>query len=432
MKKKDLTLLYSLTLITYWGAYGCFSFAAAYMLKLGIPATVVGTMVAAPGLLSCFLQPFLASYADRAKKPVLIKLLVTLGSCSVTLFAVQLIPGLPIYLAGILYAMGLLFTDAMVPLVNAVYVEYTRSGYPINYGVSRGCGSVSSAAGMLISGFLMAKLGMTWMLVFYLSFYLVTLIFLMNFPKLKSRGKANEAVSTSDEATEVAVTEAASTGTAENLTVSETSEVSTETAPESCSIPVFFRKYKWYCISLLGFMLFAMFLSMIESYMIAIMERLGGDSSHVGVALFISTIAGTPVVFFFTRIRKRVHDLNLLRISAIMFLIRSVLTLFAPNILTIYLIQTMHICSYSFMAPTQVYYAGAKVNAADMVKGQAFISASWALGCSFGNFIGGQLLPFGVRTLLMSGILMTACGSIVLFLTISKKDKAVTDTAEIL
>lgn len=413
MKKKDLTLLYSLTLITYWGAYGCFSFAAAYMLKLGIPATIVGTMVAAPGLLSCFLQPFLASFADRAKKPVLIKILLTLGSCSVTLFAVQLIPGLPIYAAGILYTLGLWFTDAMVPLVNAVYVEYTRSGYHINYGISRGCGSVSSAAGMLISGFLMAKLGMTWMLVFYLSFYLVTLIFLMNFPKLKARGKADETAADETAASERAASPA-------------------EAASESCSIPVFFKKYKWYCISLLGFMLFAMFLSMIESYMIAIMERLGGDSSHVGVALFISTIAGTPVVFFFSRIRKRIHDLKLLRISAIMFLIRSILTLLAPNILTIYLIQTMHICSYSFMAPTQVYYAGAKVNAADMVKGQAFISASWALGCSFGNFIGGQLLPFGVRTLLMAGILMTILGSIVLFLTISKKDKAVTDTAEIL
>ena len=28
---------------------------------------------------------------------------------------------------------------------------------------------------------------------------------------------------------------------------------------ECCSIPVFFKRYKWYCISLLGVMLLAMF-----------------------------------------------------------------------------------------------------------------------------------------------------------------------------
>ena len=39
-----------------------------------------------------------------------------------------------------------------------------------------------------------------------------------------------------------------------------------------------------------------------------------------------------------------------------------------------------------------------KVHAADMVKGQAFITASYTLGCAAGNFIGGQLLSaFDIR-----------------------------------
>ena len=56
---------------------------------------------------------------------------------------------------------------------------------------------------------------------------------------------------------------------------------------------------------------------------------------------------------------------------------------------TIYLLQLLQNTSYAFLAPTQVYYANAKVGSSDMVKGQAFITAAYALGCSAGNFMGG-------------------------------------------
>ena len=72
--------------------------------------------------------------------------------------------------------------------------------------------------------------------------------------------------------------------------------------------------------------------------------------------------------------------------------------------------------------PTQVYYASAKVRRTDMVKGQAFSTAAYALGCSAGNFAGGQLLGFGVDALLIAGIVMTAIGTLILLATVTKSD----------
>ena len=57
-----------------------------------------------------------------------------------------------------------------------------------------------------------------------------------------------------------------------------------------------------------------------------------------------------------------------------------------------------------------------------MIKGQAFSTAAYALGCPAGNFAGGQLLSLGVEAILFAGIVMTLVGTIIIFTTITKKD----------
>ena len=88
------------------------------------------------------------------------------------------------------------------------------------------------------------------------------------------------------------------------------------------------------------------------------------------------------------------------------------------------MIQTLQAVTYCFLAPTQMYYANNKINAADMVKGQAFITASYTLGCAIGNFIGGQLIEwFNVTALLIAGIVMAAIGTVILFVMVDKEDE---------
>ena len=83
--------------------------------------------------------------------------------------------------------------------------------------------------------------------------------------------------------------------------------------------------------------------------------------------------------------------------------------------------------SYAFLSPIQVYYANEKVAPQDMVKGQAFITASYTLGCATGNFIGGQLMQhFGISAILTSGVAMAAAGTLVLLLTVERKDRWMT------
>ena len=385
-EKKTLTLRYSLTQFTYWSSStGAVSFAATYLLEQGITSGRVGTLLAAAGLLSCVLQPLLAAWVDRATRSLLTPLLLGLSGLCAACFVLQLLPGLPVAVVGFLYMAGICCSDAMVPLLNALSVTCTRSGYDVNYGAARGIGSAASALSTLALGFLIARQGMRRILVFVLLFRLLSIAVLAGYPRLqKDRGARR--------------------------------------TEDTGGIARFFARYPRYCISLVGIMLLAMFHAMTENYMIAIVGRLGGNSGHVGTALFIASACGAPVIFYFARIRNHVSDTGLIKLAGVSFLLKSVGFCFARSIGSIYLLQLLQMSSYAFLAPAQVYYAGARVCPHDMVKGQAFITATYALGCAAGNFSGGQLLPLGVDTLLAVGVLMALAGTAILWLTVDKKD----------
>ena len=102
------------------------------------------------------------------------------------------------------------------------------------------------------------------------------------------------------------------------------------------------------------------------------------------------------------------------------FLVKAVGFLLARSIGAIWALELLQIPSYALLAPAQVYYANSMVRPADMVKGQAFITAVYALGCAGGNFAGGQLLSRGVRAILLAGVAMAAAGTIILFCTVKR------------
>lgn len=384
--KQNLTIRYCVLQFSYWAAaMGAASFATTYLLDRGLSSGLVGILLAASGLLACLTQPFMASYADRSQKYVLPQLILLLSSLCIACFALQLVPGLPVAAAGILYIMGMWSSDAIHSLLNALSVACNKSGYYINYGAARGLGSVASGTSALVLGYIIAKLGSSWMFLFLIAFRLISMIAVLGFPKLEKQARV-------------------------------------DAADESCSIGQFFLRYKWYCLSLLGIGFLGMYHAMTESYLIVIMERLGGDSSNVGTALFISSLSGAPVIFFFRFFHKRIKETSLLKVAALTFLLKSVLFCFAPAIPYIYLFQLLQTTSYGFLGPTQVYFAGNRVKSADMVKGQAFVAAAYSLGCSGGNFVGGQLLNFGVSTMLISGVVMALMGTVVLFCTVNKSD----------
>jgi len=386
--KKSLTIQYTFHQIAYWATCaGIVSFATAFLLQKGFAASTVGILLAAGNLLSCSFQPVLAQMADRVGGNVLKWMTMTMTMASALCFAfLQLLP-MSRGMFALLYLLGIFFYDAMNPLMNALNVSYTTEGYSINYGVSRGLGSLAFAFSALLIGRIMAKFGADWMVRISLGLLAVNAVMAMSYPSLVT-------------------------------TVSQKKR-----EMDCCSISVFVCRYKWYCISLLGVMLLGMFHAMTENYLIEIVTPLGGDSGTVGIALFVATAVEALVMMYLEQIRRRISDNWLLKIAGLSFVLKSVLLLVAGNVIEIYAIHLLQATSYTFLSPIQMYYANNKIGAADMVKGQAFSTASYTLGCAAGNFAGGQLLSaFDLRTMLVAGIAMAVMGTAVFFLTVERND----------
>lgn len=392
--KKNLTLRYTLQQCAYWAAAaGVVSFATAFLLEKGFAASHIGMLLACGNLLSCGAQPVLASFADRIGGNIVKWFIAALTAVSMCCFGSLPFLSLSRAVYGFVYLLGVFTFDAMNPLLNAVSVSYNRAGFRINYGVGRGIGSFAYAVSALVIGKVMAGLGVDWMIWICLALLAANVAATLGYPGLTENSAQKEE------------------------------------RTECCSVPVFFRRYRWYCVSLLGVMLLAMFHAMTENYLIEVVSTLGGDSGTVGIALFVATAIEMVVIVNFDWLRTKISDVWLLKLAGISFMVKSVAFLLAKNVMAIYCIQLLQATSYSFLSPTQLYYAEAKVNPADMVKGQAFITASYTLGCAIGNFTGGQLLDaFDIRVLLYAGVAMAVAGTVVFFLTTDKKDAAVIRT----
>ena len=385
--KRSLTFRYSLHQMAYWAAVaGVVSFASAYLLAKGFTAGQVGVLLAAGNLLSCTAQPLLAARADRSGGKTVFRMTLGLTLAAAVCFAVPELLALPRWAFGGLYLLGVFATDAMIPLMNAISVACNAAGRPVNYGFGRGMGSLAFSGAALAVGGAMSRLGAGWMIWISVALLGLNALIVAGYPPVEAAAAERQRT-------------------------------------ESCSLGVFVRRYRWYCVSLTGVTLLAMFHAMTENYLIEVVRPLGGDSGSVGVALFIATWVELPVLLWFDRLHRRLGDVRLLKTAAVCFVAKAVALLLAPSVPAIYAIELLQATTYAFLSPTQLYYANARVGREDMVKGQAFITAAYTLGCAAGNFAGGQLLQyFGVRTMLASGVGMALTGAVILFLTVDRRD----------
>lgn len=386
--KKNLTFRYALQQMVHCATYaGAMTFASAYLMAKGFTAAHVGVLLAAGNLLSCAAQPLLAARVDRVGSQVVPRYIA--GMCLVSLLSFMsllFLPGGQVPFA-LMYLVGIFAYDAMTPLTNALCVAWRKAGFEMNYGFGRGMGSFAYSLLALVIGQVIAQWGEDWMVIIVMILMGLDMGVTLSFPKIEKDVKA----------------------AAENL---------------CCSLGVFFRRYKWYCLSLVGVMLLASFHIMVENYLIKVMERLGGDSGHVGVAMFMATAVATVTMVFFDRIRGRAGNSRLLKLAGLFYTLKAVLFLIATSVEMICAAQLLQAVTYAFLSPTQMYYANQRIAPQDMVKGQAFITAAYTLGCALGNFTGGQLVEaWGVQVMLMAGIGIALAGTAILFFTVDHKDQ---------
>lgn len=391
-----LTLQYCILQGAYWASFcAIYAFSTVLLLSKGFTSSQVGITVALGNILGVILQPKFAGIADSSKRISLQKLIAVL--CAVTAFFFVLVYLLPNIFFGI--AACFLLTNAFLqvtqPLVNSVSIYYVNQGISVDFGIARGVGSISYAAVSTALGYLIEHQGTDIIILSGLLFLAIIILALLSMPVLKRKGIDSH---TTPEASA-------------NATTKE-------------SLWLFFARYKRFTIALLGVTLLFTFHNMTNSYLIQIVQSLGGDSANMGTALSIAAVSELPAMLIFSKLLKRFRSNQLLILSGFFFLIKAGSYLLAGTVPQFYLTQILQMGAFALYIPASVYYVNETMEAQDKFKGQAVMTATNTLGGVIGSLLGGFLLDYtGIKPLLITGFILAVGGAVLLLFSCGSHPK---------
>lgn len=389
--KKQLNIKYAAAQFFYFSLFASmFAFVSVYLLHKGFDNATIGIVLSITSLSAIGIQTILANYIDKRKDIPLQKIISVIT-------AVIIIGSLILYFMSFeLFILALIviifaLTQSLLTFINSLAFIYEKFGIDINYGVARGMGSLAYAV-MTIALGQVVKITTPDILPIFYSVFALLLFFSVRSYFLPAD---------------------------EQVIVEDVEEPVEEQENTDQTMFEFISKYSR-LVLLMGGIVFLFFAhTLINNFFIQIITPIGGDSGAMGTAIFIAAIVELPAMINFNRMAKKFSISRLLKVSALFFLAKHVLTFFAPNMLTIYVAQFLQIGAYSIAYPALVEYINSVVDRKDLVRGQSLLTTAMALSSVFASLLGGVLLDnIGVSQTLSIGVVTTLIGLLIIFITV--------------
>lgn len=395
LEKVQVKHQYSVVQALYWmTSCALAGYAAVYLQDRGLSNTLIGVTVGGAACLSMVIQPLAAQVVESISGLTVKKVIQALIVMMAVMFGVLTVIPVPVAGVVILYMGMNTLNYCMPPMLSAMGMEFINRGYYLNFGLSRGLGSISYAVcaavlGIVIDRFFPGVLG-------YIYVVLAILLFL--------------AVSAMKDLE------------AEEPTFQQ-EIVEREKKPEE-SIWKTVCKNKTFLCLMIGFCLANMNNAAIATYTVNIIKNLGGSDTVLGFANFVSAASEMPVMLLFGYFMKKGNCIRLLKVSAVFFLIKPLVLVFANALPLVILGLGLQGLFFGLFTPAAVYYVNSTLIPEQRVKGQAIFSTitAGAATCG-GNVLGGWLQDaFGLQTMLWVCAAMALVG-VLFVIGLSEKEK---------
>lgn len=368
---------YRLTQAFYWAMYLVASgFNTYYMSAYGLTNTQIGIIISVFAIFTILLTFVLGRIADKHpslnwKKQLLIMCILNLLIMA-ALFILS--NGLVIGLAfGLLYMCG----TCMFPMINAASFYYEAKGISSNYGTARAIGAAAYAVASFAMGELTDAYGTITVPIsgVVLSLLLIIVVLLLPY---------NGPVDT------------------------EECEKCENTKIGWLAI---FAKYPAFMIMTLATLLILTFHNMYSTYMIRILERVGGGSANLGIALGVAAASELPMMILASKLVKKFVPSRILAIMPLGFVLRGIILIAAGNVFTVYVGQALSMVSFAVIASVGIYFTDQCMDAEDMVTGQAITGMAYSTAGVFSNLLAGWLIDkIGITYTLCVGLCIAILG----------------------
>lgn len=394
MSSRKYILKYAALQVFYWAALcAIMGYAVVYMLEKGYSNSEIGIVMAVSNIISVVMQPLIAGIMDKSKELTLRKAIGLLAGCmfGAAVFLV-LLKEVSLILT-IVLVIAMVATTVIQPFINSIAVKLQEQGISVNFGLCRACGSIAYAVVSTIVGILIEKYSVV---VVPISLMVLLMFFFFCLAMIGNIEHATENV-------------------AENMTAKE---------EKAQSVVMLLRRNKRFGVLLVGISLIFYTHMITSNYLIQIIENVGGNSSHMGIASSIAAIVELPAMIFFVKLVKKIKCHTLLRIAGLFFALKYVALYLADSVAMIYAAQVLQFASYALYIPASVHYVSKLFGKADTVKGQSLITTATTLGNVFASLIGGRILDiYGTQEMMLVAVIVALVGVVLMILGVENREK---------
>ena len=359
--------LYTLMQIALWSIHGVLiSYAQRYLAGMGMRDSAIGLLLGGATAAGFVLQPLLAAVCDRTRLTVRLTLLT--GGGLMLLCCAALLPAAKsLTLTAAFYAVACCMAQTVPSFVNALGMAAERKGMRLNFGISRGAGSIGFGLTAQLANVLLLRGGLR-------------------------------------------------TRTAEDAPEAETERAS--------GLGRFLRGSPRFCLLLAGAFLLFFGHNTLASYLYRVAQWKGNADAQ-GTATMLAALLELPILFGFPFLLRKAGSGAWLRLSGLFFTLRLLLTLVLPGTAGFYLAQCMQMGGFALYTVSSVYYVNEIIPVQDAVKGQSFLGAAGTIGAVAANVLGGALLDAsGVPLLLTVCTIASAAGAAIVWCTVQTKKHA--------
>lgn len=387
----------------YWMMINvAFGYTTFYLGGYGYSAGEVGILTAVFAAISAVCQPVLGRVADRSKRLnwKVILMLLSAACCFdmilLAIFKAKL-------LVGLLFGLMALLMNCMMPMINAACFYYEKRGVHVDFGIARGMGSMFYAVVSMILGWLTVRIGTSAIPLAGIPILMVLFLTVCFMPLRENVSESNVRTREHDAQKKTQIRKSENEKSVKKAGTSSGKEGS------------MLKKYPAFSVMILGSALLMSVHTLKTTYLFQILERIGGNTGHLGTALAIGAVAEVPILFLFSHIIKRYSAARLLVICSFFYIAKSTMLLFAGSIGMVYAAHLLQPVSYALYVSAIVYFTDESMQEDDKVTGQSLITMTSAVGSVVGNLVGGWLIDFGGVTVMMTfcAVLAVVAASVV-------------------
>lgn len=385
---KNLQMKYNFLHLFYWITYDCvYGFVAIFLQYKGLSNTEIGIVTGLGAALTIFTSPFISGLIGKIKGMTIKKMMTFTFIAQCLLWIIMSLLKLPDILMIILYMLLIILIAADVPLLSQICMEYLKGGEYLNFGVSRGIGSVSYASSAVVMGWFVDLWNPLVIGVVHIISTVLFLILLNSLPDIQ--------------------------------------KVESEDKEASISMPSFILKYKKYFLILLSFTFAMAAQTALATYLINIVKDLGGTNSIFGIATFAMAASEMPFMAITHTLLKKFKPMQLFLTASLVYIVRNVLISIAPNLAILIIGLLFEGASYGIMTAVITNYANDYIDKKYGMVAQTLIAVmTTGVGSTVGNYVGGLLQDtLGLTSMKIFAVVLTFIGTAIMIFVYIKFGK---------